>query len=85
MDERDPLNSYRDRFLLPKINGGDCIYLSGHSLGLQPKTAAAYVEQELKDWADLGVEGHFHANEPMDALPPITYRTDSGTGRSEAS
>jgi kynureninase len=64
MDERDSLNGYRDRFLRPKANGGDCIYLCGHSLGLQPTTAAAYVEQELKDWADLGVEGHFHATNP---------------------
>ncbi len=64
MDERDPLKGYRDRFLLPKTNSGDCIYLSGHSLGLQPRAAAACVEQELKDWADLGVEGHFHATNP---------------------
>jgi kynureninase len=64
MDERDPLKGFRERFLFPKLAGGDCVYLCGHSLGLQPKTAAAYVEQELKDWADLGVEGHFHAKNP---------------------
>lgn len=64
MDERDPLNGYRDRFLIPKTSSGECIYLCGHSLGLQPKTAAAYIEQELKDWAALGVEGHFHAKNP---------------------
>jgi kynureninase len=64
MDERDPLKHYRERFLLPKTAGGDCVYLSGHSLGLQPKTAATYIEQELKDWAQLGVEGHFRAKNP---------------------
>jgi kynureninase len=64
MDERDPLNGYRDRFRLPKTNGRECVYLCGHSLGLQPKTAAAYVAQELKEWAELGVEGHFHAKNP---------------------
>jgi kynureninase len=64
MDERDPLNGYRDRFFFPKTNRSDFVYLCGHSLGLQPKTAAAYVQQELKDWADLGVEGHFHATDP---------------------
>jgi kynureninase len=64
MDERDPLKIQRERFFFPKIAGGDCVYLSGHSLGLQPKTAAAYVEGELKDWAELGVEGHFHARNP---------------------
>jgi kynureninase len=64
MDERDPLKGYRERFFFPKAGGGDCVYLCGHSLGLQPKAAAAYIEQELKDWAQLGVEGHFHATNP---------------------
>lgn len=71
MDERDPLAEFRERFLLPKTpgkqmagSGNDCVYLCGHSLGLQPKTAASYIEQELNDWAALGVEGHFHAKNP---------------------
>jgi kynureninase len=64
MDERDPLKEFRGRFFLPKIEGRDCVYLCGHSLGLQPRTAAAYIEQELEDWARLGVEGHFRAKDP---------------------
>ncbi len=65
MDARDPLAHFRERFCFPKTqNGEDCIYLCGHSLGLQPKTAKSYVEQELRDWAELGVEGHFHAKNP---------------------
>jgi kynureninase len=62
MDEHDPLRNYRERFLFPKTASGEnCVYLCGHSLGLQPKAAAEYIEQELKDWAELGVEGHFQA------------------------
>ena len=64
MDERDPLKGYRERFLFPRTASGDCVYLSGHSLGLQPKAAAAYVDEELKEWARLGVEGHFRAKNP---------------------
>jgi kynureninase len=65
MDAGDPLAHFRNRFLIPKTKTGeDCIYLCGHSLGLQPKTASSYVEQELRDWAQLGVEGHFHATNP---------------------
>jgi kynureninase len=65
MDARDPLAIYRQRFCFPKsASGGDCVYLCGHSLGLQPKSAGKYIEQELKDWADLGVEGHFQARNP---------------------
>jgi kynureninase len=65
MDARDPLARYRELFAIPKRkDGSECIYLSGHSLGLQPKSARSYIEQELRDWADLGVEGHFHATNP---------------------
>lgn len=65
MDERDPLADFRQRFSFPRTGKGeDCIYLAGHSLGLQPKSARAYVEQELEDWARLGVEGHLQARNP---------------------
>jgi kynureninase len=65
MDARDPLAHFRRCFFIPKTNSGEeCIYLCGHSLGLQPRTAAAYIDQELQDWARLGVEGHFHAKHP---------------------
>jgi kynureninase len=65
MDARDPLAHFRERFYFPKTNtGDDCIYLCGHSLGLQPRTARSYLDQELRDWAQFGVEGHFHAKNP---------------------
>jgi kynureninase len=61
----DSLRAFRERFHIPKMaNGSDCVYLCGHSLGLQPKSAREYVEQELEDWAQLGVEGHFQARNP---------------------
>jgi kynureninase len=61
----DPLASYRERFHIPKARDGrESVYLCGHSLGLQPKTAREYIEQEMKDWERLGVEGHFHARNP---------------------
>jgi kynureninase len=65
MDARDPLAHFRERFFIPRMPGGEeCIYLCGHSLGLQPKTTRSYIEQELHDWERLGVEGHFHAKYP---------------------
>lgn len=65
MDARDPLSHFRKRFHIPKAKDGqECLYLCGHSLGLQPKTARSYIEQELQDWAELGVEGHFHGKNP---------------------
>jgi kynureninase len=65
MDARDPLAHFRERYHIPRTNSGEeCIYLCGHSLGLQPKSARTYLEQELNDWARLGVEGHFHAKKP---------------------
>ena len=64
MDQQDPLNGYREKFYLPQKNGKDVIYFCGNSLGLQPKSTRAYIEQELKDWETLGVEGHLHAKNP---------------------
>ena len=65
LDAHDPLAAYRGKFHIPKgSDGQECIYLCGNSLGLQPKTVRAYVEQELDDWARLGVEGHFRAHTP---------------------
>ena len=40
------------------------IYFSGNSLGLQPKQTRTFVNQELDDWANLGVEGHEQARRP---------------------
>ena len=65
MDARDPLAEYRQRFHLPITKDGKrCLYLCGHSLGLQPKTVSEYVKQELTAWAQLGVEAHFHGQHP---------------------
>lgn len=64
LDQQDSLKEFRGRFFIPQHNGKDCIYFTGNSLGLQPKTVSQYVQQELNDWAKLGVEGHFHAKNP---------------------
>ena len=65
MDAADPLKKFREQFHFPKkSNGEPQLYFCGNSLGLQPKTVRAYVEQELSDWEKLGVEGHFHAKNP---------------------
>ncbi len=64
-DENDSLAKWREQFYIPKTKDGkECIYLCGNSLGLQPKTIAPAIEQELKDWQELGVEGHFDAKNP---------------------
>ena len=64
MDSKDSLKDYRSRFFIPQYNGQDSIYLTGNSLGLQPKSAIDKIQQELKDWATYGVEGHFDGKNP---------------------
>lgn len=64
LDAGDALTSFRSEFLIPKHRGKDVIYFTGNSLGLQPKAAAGAIQQELKDWADFGVEGHFKSKHP---------------------
>jgi kynureninase len=64
-DQNDKLKSYRNQFHIPKDkNGKDLIYMTGNSLGLQPKSTKSYINQELEDWANLGVEGHTHGKTP---------------------
>jgi kynureninase len=64
-DARDPLAAYAAEFHHPyDANGRRMVYLSGHSLGLQAKSTAQYVEQELADWRRLGVLGHTQAKRP---------------------
>jgi kynureninase len=64
LDENDQLKRFREKFYFPVIHGKECIYFTGNSLGLQPKTTQDYVLNELEDWASFGVEGHFHARQP---------------------
>jgi kynureninase len=64
LDTEDPLRSYRDEFYFPKVNDEQVIYFTGNSLGLQPKNTQNYVDEVMTDWAELAVEGHFHAKKP---------------------
>ena len=64
LDKQDSLAHFRNEFHLIKKDGMPMVYLCGNSLGLQPKSAKAAIDQELKDWAELGVEGHFDGKNP---------------------
>jgi len=64
LDLMDPLIGFRDRFHLPRQQGREVIYFTGNSLGLMPRNVSEYVNQELNDWAQWGVEGHFQAKHP---------------------
>ena len=64
LDKQDILSSFRNEFFFPKKNNKNLLYFSGNSLGLQPKIVSKYIQNELDDWANLGVEGHFLAKNP---------------------
>lgn len=63
-DQADPLASYRQQFLFPKIQGEEALYFTGNSLGLQAKGVKALMEEELQDWSNYGVDGHLEAKRP---------------------
>jgi kynureninase len=64
-DAADPLAGFAAEFHHPEDSAGrKVLYFGGHSLGLQPKSAAAMIEQELADWRRLGVLGHHEAMRP---------------------
>lgn len=64
LDARFAAATRREHYLIPTKDGKELIYFCGNSLGLQPRKVKEYLLEELKDWANLGVEGHFHAKRP---------------------
>ena len=79
MDGEDALASFRAEFNFPlEKNGRTPVYLCGNSLGLQPRRAVEYVEQELANWRDYAVDGHFHS-----ARPWLTYHRQATAGFAE--
>lgn len=75
MDAADSLSDFRERFHFPEAKDGvEPVYFTGNSLGLMPKTAREYVDQELLDWERLAVAGHLHAKHPW--LPYHEFLTE---------
>lgn len=64
MDAADPLAACKEQFHFPRHNGQNSIYFCGNSLGLQTRTVAAAMQQELTDWQEMAVEGYFRAKHP---------------------
>lgn len=63
-DAADPLADFRSEFFVPRHEGGEIAYFCGNSLGLQPRAARQAVIDELDNWAELAVEGHFRGRLP---------------------
>ena len=59
LDANDPLKNFRERFMIPSINGKEQIYFLGNSLGLQSKNVREEINKILDQWASFGVEGFF--------------------------
>jgi kynureninase len=75
LDTSDALGDFRKRFHFPESKTGiEPIYFTGNSLGLMPKKAHEYVDEELEDWARFAVEGHLHARHPW--LPYHEFLTE---------
>ncbi len=75
-DKKDKLSYLREQFHIPKDKqGNDWLYFTGNSLGLQPKQTQKYIQQELNDWANYGVEGHFEGKTPW--LPYHEFLTEN--------
>src|ERR1700751_2799419 len=65
LDANDPLRGFREKFHLPLGKDGEPeIYFAGNSLGLMPKSARQIVEEELDNWAKLGVDAHHATGTP---------------------
>src|SRR6266478_352237 len=65
LDAEDRLRDFRAKFHLP-LGKDDkpVIYFAGNSLGLMPKSARQIVDDELDNWAKLGVDAHHATGTP---------------------
>lgn len=63
-DQADALHHFKAQFHFPHHNGKEVIYFCGNSLGLQPKSAHAAIETELKTWREHAVGGYFNGANP---------------------
>jgi len=78
-DETDPLRGWRARFALPRDEKGrELLYFAGHSLGAMPLDVRTVLNEELDDWARLGVFGHEAARRPW-----IPYHENLTAGLSD--
>lgn len=68
LDSHDPLKNFKDKFLLPYADQALPIYFSGNSLGLQPKSIADKLQNELDRWHQYGVKGYFQSDKPWGNL-----------------
>jgi kynureninase len=65
LDREDAFREFRNKFHLPVgEDGKPVIYFAGNSLGLMPKSAKGIVEEELHNWASLGVDAHHATGTP---------------------
>lgn len=76
LDEQDAFRIFRDEFLIPEHNGEPAVYLCGNSLGLQPRSAKKYIQDQLDAWETNAVESWFMGDEPWlkyhkALLPPL--------------
>ncbi len=78
MDAQDPLRTFREAFLFPQHEGKPVLYFCGNSLGLQPKLVRQRLLEELDQWTEHAVEGHFRGQRPWmyyhKFLTPATAR-----------
>lgn len=65
LDLQDELKAFRSEFVFPKNEKGEeQLYFAGHSLGLMPKKAREFINEELDSWGQYAVEGHFKGEHP---------------------
>lgn len=74
-DSQDDLRHFREQFFIPQHEGLEQAYFCGNSLGLQPRSLPAALTEELTNWAENGVEGHFHGKHPW--MPYHEFVRDS--------
>lgn len=74
LDSQDQLASFRDQFVFPRLGtlpcdtmgnpDEPCTYLLGNSLGLKPKKADKYMQEQLDNWGNMAAFMHMTGRVP---------------------
>ncbi len=65
LDARDPLGTFRERFVIPQGR----VYMDGNSLGLPPRESIEGVLRVLDEWKTLNIDGWLKGRIPWFTLP----------------
>jgi kynureninase len=87
LDSSDSLQSFREKYFIPQVNGKEALYFTGNSLGLQPKSVLSASTNGVGRLEKFGCRRAFSWQKPLVSLPQVfdQWRCFSSWGQTHRS